>query len=80
MSFPQFYKVLELMILIIPSSTGQSNDKENPGNRPTNDRHQARTNSSVQSLMKRYKAMMNFYTVGEITHHQCSIKALLIRE
>ena len=33
-----------------------------------------------QSLMRRYKAMMNLYTVGKITHHQCSMKTLLIRE
>ena len=50
--------------------------------RPSNQWRSSGQNRLVgpQSLMRRYKAMMNLYTVGEITHHQCSMKTLLIRE
>ena len=33
----------QLTIPIIPLSTGRSNDEDDPGDRPTNERHQART-------------------------------------
>ena len=33
----------QLTIPIIPLSTGRSNDEDDPGDRPTNEGHQART-------------------------------------
>ena len=37
----------QLTIPIIPSSTGRSNEKDDLGERPTNERHQAKTDQSV---------------------------------
>ena len=52
------------MIPIIPSSISQHNDDHI--NCPARDRHHTRADSSsLIPLMKRYEAIINFYTVGE---------------